>query len=110
MDKTPASVEKMMTENLIKGYAPKQVEAIIPILSFYAWKKSKLSNAYTEEQKAAFDQFEGNVAKPFFRSVISEFQNRFPHAKIVVIPDGHHYCFIAQEELVYNEMRKFLLD
>ena len=106
----PASVEKMMVENLIKGYAPKRVEAKIPILSFYALRKPKLSNAYTEEQKAAFDQFHRDVEEPFFRSLISEFQNRFPHAKIVVIPDGHHYCFIAQEELVYDEMRKFLLE
>jgi pimeloyl-ACP methyl ester carboxylesterase len=110
VDRMPASIEKMMTENLIKGYVPKRVEAKIPTLSFYAQKKPKLSNAYTEEQKAAFDQFERNIAKPFFRSLIAEFQNRFPHAKIVVIPDGHHYCFIAQEELVYGEMRKFLLD
>jgi pimeloyl-ACP methyl ester carboxylesterase len=110
VDKMPASVETMMIENLIKGYAPKRVEAKIPILSFYAWKKPKLSNVYTEEQKAAFDQFERDIAKPFLRSLISEFQNRFPHAKTVVIPDGHHYCFIAQEELVYNEMRKFLLE
>jgi hypothetical protein len=110
VDKMPASVEKMMVENLIKEYAPKRVAAKIPTLSFYAWKIPKLSNAYTEEQKAAFDQFDRNVAKPFFRSLISEFQSRFPHAKTVVIPDGHHYCFIAQEELVYDEMRKFLVE
>ncbi len=110
VDKMPASIEAMMIKNLIKEYAPKRVEANIPILSFYAWKRPKLSSVYTEEQEAAFDQFEQNVAKPFFKSLISEFQNRFPHAKVIVIPDGHHYCFIAQEELVYDEMRKFLLD
>jgi Predicted hydrolases or acyltransferases (alpha/beta hydrolase superfamily) len=110
MDKTPASVEKMMLENLINGYAPKRVEVKIPTLSFYARRKPKLSNAYTDEQKAAFDQFYREVEEPFARFLISEFQNRFPHAEIVVIPDGHHYCFIVQEELVYNEMRKFLLD
>jgi FMN-dependent NADH-azoreductase len=110
VDKMPASVEKMMVKNLVKEYAPKRVEAKIPTLSFYAWKIPKLSNAYTDEQKAAFDQFEQNVAKPFFSSLISEFQSRFPHANIVVIPDGHHYCFIAQEELVHGEMRKFLLE
>jgi pimeloyl-ACP methyl ester carboxylesterase len=110
VDRMPESVEKMMVENLIKRYAPKKVEAKIPILSFYSWKIPKLSNAYTEEQKSAFDQFERDFAKPFFRSLISEFQTRFPHAKIVVIPDGHHYCFIAQDDLVYNEMWKFLLE
>jgi pimeloyl-ACP methyl ester carboxylesterase len=110
VDKMPETVEKMMIKNLINGYAPKGVEAKIPTLSFFARKKPKLSNAYTEEQKAAFDQFNRNVEQPFFKSLISEFQDRFPHAKIVVIPDGHHYCFIAQEELVHHEMRKFLVE
>ena len=110
VDKMPESVEKMMFENLIKGYAPKRVDAKIPTLSFYAQKIPNLANVSTEEQKAAFDQFHRNVEQPFFRSLISEFQNRFPHANVVVIPDGHHYCFIAQEELVYDEMRTFLLE
>ncbi len=109
VDKMPESVYEMMVENLIKGYAPKRVEAEIPTLSIYAQKVPRLSNAYTEEQKAAFDQFHRNVEQPFFRSLIAEFQERFPQAKIIVIPDGHHYCFIAQEELVYNEMRNFLI-
>lgn len=107
VDKMLASVETMMIENLINGYAPKSMTAKIPILSFYALGKRNLS-AYTEEQKAAFDEFNRNIRQPFFKSVISEFQSRFPHAKIVEIPNGHHYCFIAQEELVYEEMSKFL--
>jgi pimeloyl-ACP methyl ester carboxylesterase len=110
VDKMTEAIETMMVENLIKGYAPKRVEAKIPILSFYARKTPKLSNAYTEEQKAAFYEFHQNVEKPFFKSIIDEFQNRFPHAKTIVIPEGHHYCFIVQEQLVYNEIRKFLLD
>ena len=43
------------------------------------------------------------------RESIELFRKNVPHARIVEIPDGHHYCFIAQEELVYEEMRKFLL-
>jgi pimeloyl-ACP methyl ester carboxylesterase len=109
VDKMPASVEKMLIENLIQGYAPKRVEAILPILCFFGDRKRKLSKDYTEEQKAAYDQYDREVRKPFFKSMIAEFQSRFPHARIVVIPNGHHYCFIAQEELVYDEMRKFLL-
>jgi pimeloyl-ACP methyl ester carboxylesterase len=110
VDRMPASVGKMMFDNLWKGYTPKKVAAKIPTLSFHALKKTNLSNAYTDEQKAVFDHFEQEIRIPFSRSLISEFQNRFPHAKTVVIPDGHHYCFMAQEELVYNEMRKFLLE
>src|SRR6186997_1132323 len=36
VDRMPASVEKMMSENLADLYAPKRVDASIPILSFYA--------------------------------------------------------------------------
>jgi hypothetical protein len=100
----------MMVENLIKGYAPKKVEAKIPTLSFFAQKIPRLSNVYSEEQKATFAQFHRDVELPFFRSLISEFQERFPHARVIVIPDGHHYCFIAQEDLVYNAMRDFLIN
>ena len=110
VDKMPTSVEKMMIENLIKGYIPKKVEAKIPNLIFYALGTPTLENGYTEEQKAAFDQYFRNVRGPILKSVISEFQNRFPHAKVVEIRDGHHYCFMVQEELVYSEMRKFLLE
>ena len=109
VDRMPATIETQMVENLVRGYAPKRVKAEIPTLSIYAQKIPKLSNAYTDEQKAVFEQFHQMVEKPFFLSLISEFQSRFPHAKIVVIPDGHHFCFIAQEDLVHNEMRKFLL-
>lgn len=109
VDKMPAAIEKMMIDNLIKGYAPKKVETAIPALIFYALGIPRLQNGYTEEQIAAYGLFWRDVRMPFFRSVISDFQNRFPHAKIVEIPDGHHYCFMIQEELVYNEMQKFLL-
>lgn len=110
VDRMPAAVEKMIVENLINAYVPKKVEAKIPILSFYGHRKRKLSDDYTEEQKAAYEQFNRDIREPFFWSIITEFQNRFPHAKIVVIPGGHHYCFIAREELVYREMRNFLLE
>jgi pimeloyl-ACP methyl ester carboxylesterase len=109
VDKMPSSVEKMIVENLITGYAPKKVEAIIPTLCFFGKRKRKLTDDYTVEQKAAFEQFYRDVNEPFFRSVIAEFQTRFPHAEVVIIPDGHHYCFIAHEDLVYEEMRRFLL-
>lgn len=110
IERMPESVAEMMFENLWNGYVPKRANAKIPILSFYALGTPKQSNAYTEEQKASFDQYFQYERNPFYMSLVSEFRNRFPHAKIMVIPDGHHFCFIAQEELVYDEMRKFLLE
>ena len=110
VDRMPALVEKAIVENLIKGYAPKRVEAPIPMLCFYGQRRRQLSDAYTAEQKAAFEIFIREVRDPYFNSIMAEFQSRFPQAKIVVIPGGHHYCFIAQEQQVYEEMRKFLLE
>jgi len=110
VDRMPAAVENMMVERLINEYAPKKVEAKIPTLSFFAPRTPQLSSVYTEEQRAAFYAFHRNISEPFARSLIYEFRGRFPHARIIVIPEGHHYCFIAQEDLVYGEMREFLLD
>jgi len=109
VDKMPASVEKAMVENLVNEYTPKKVETEIPILSFYGKRKRKMTDEFTEEQKNAYEDFHRDVIEPFFQYMVDEFQGRFPHAKIVVIPDGHHYCFMAEEELVHDEMRKFLL-
>jgi pimeloyl-ACP methyl ester carboxylesterase len=108
VDRMPKTIEKTIIDTLHE-YVPKKVEARIPTLSFYALGKIRLSDYYTDEQKALFDQFFLKVRLPFVKSLISEFQSRFPHARIVEIPDGHHYCFIAQEEIVYDEMRNFLL-
>ena len=110
VDKMPATVENMIVQNLIKEYSPKRVSAIIPTLYFIGQRKPNLTDEYTEEQKAAYEQFHKDVIEPFFWSIIADFQSRFPHAKIIVIPNGHHYCFIAQPELVHEEMRRFLLD
>jgi pimeloyl-ACP methyl ester carboxylesterase len=110
VDRMPASIEKMMVENLINQYAPKEVKATIPTLSIYAKRKQKLTDEYTEEQKAVYETFHRDVIEPFFNHMVAEFQSRFPHARIIIIPNGHHYCFMAQDELVHGEMRKFLLE
>lgn len=110
VDRMPADVEKMLVQNLIKEYVPKKVNATLPTLLFLGQRKRKLTDDYTDEQKAAYEKFIREVRDPFFSSIVAEFRSRFPHAKIVIIPGGHHYCFIAQEELVSNEMREFLLE
>jgi hypothetical protein len=54
----------------------------------------------------------GSTWKPerWTRESIELFRQNVPHAKVIEIPQGHHYCFIEQEELVYEEMRAFLLE
>ncbi|MBP7686622.1 MAG: alpha/beta hydrolase [Thermoflexales bacterium] len=110
VDRMPAYVEQALVKNLIQDYAPRKVTALIPTLCFYGQRRRTLTDEYTVEQKAAFEVFIRDVRDPFFKSIIAEFQSRFPQARIVVIPDGHHYCFIAQAEQVEAEMWKFLLD
>ena len=110
VDRMPAYVEQAIVKNLITDYAPKRVEAQIPTLCFYGQRQRELTDEYTAEQKTAYEVFIREVRDPFFKSIIAEFQSRFPLAKIVVIPGGHHYCFIAQEQQVYEEMRQFLLE
>jgi hypothetical protein len=64
----------------------------------------------TEEQRAEVREFFETISDAWIRQNIERFQQLVPHAWITVIPAGHHYCFIKEEELVYNEMRKFLLE
>jgi hypothetical protein len=49
------------------------------------------------------------VALPGFHALMADFQSRFPQARIVVIPGGHHDCFMTEAELVETEMRRCLL-
>ena len=69
-----------------------------------------LSSDYmSPEQQAQVIEYFKNIQPVIQREGIEQFRRDVPHAKIIEIPKGHHYCFIKQEELVYNEMRKFLL-
>ena len=110
VDRMPEYVATMMTEHLIAGYAPKRVQAVIPTLFFIGNRKRTRFEGYTAEQIAAYETFDREVREPFLREIVAEFQGRFRHAKTIVIPGGHHYCFMAQEQLVYDEMNKFLLE
>jgi pimeloyl-ACP methyl ester carboxylesterase len=46
---------------------------------------------------------------PFQRECIDQFRREIPHAKIVEIPHGHHYCFLEHADVVFEEMNRFLL-
>lgn len=108
VDRMPEDVETLFKNTLVK-YVPIEIKARVPILSFHALSKTRVPDYVTDEQRQLACQYDQDVRLPFRKGLIREFQNRFPHAKIIEIPDGHHYCFIAQEEFVFEEMRKFLL-
>jgi non-heme chloroperoxidase len=95
------------------SYSPEYSNIQVPVLSFFAIPDGSdfLSSAYlTEEQKAQILDFVKTVLLPDRKKYIEQFQRKMPQAKIVEIPNGHHYCFIKQEEIVFDEMRKFLLE
>ncbi len=84
-----------------------------PLLSIFALLDGTdfLSSDYmSAEQKAqVLDFFKSRLA-PYIERSINQFQRAMPQARVSVIPHGHHYCFLKHEEIVYDEMRRFLLE
>ena len=105
------TISKALNDTL-NSYQPEDSKIQAPLLSIYAINSSDyyLSPDYmTEEQKDLVIEYFDRVRPPLQRELIAQFQRDVPHARIVEIPNGHHYCFIKHEELVSDEMRKFLL-
>ncbi len=96
----------------LNSYTPEDSKIQCPVLNIYANKDVEyyVSPDYmTEEQKELLTEYFDTVRPPLQRELIEQFQRSVPHAKIVEISKGHHYCFIKHEELVFDEMRRFLL-
>jgi non-heme chloroperoxidase len=112
MDKM-SEAEFKAINNTVDSYAPEYSKIRAPMLSFFALQDGSAflsSECMTEEQKALVMFFFKTVRQPYTRQYIEQFQHTVSHAKVVVIPNGHHYCFIKHEELVYEEMSKFLVE
>jgi pimeloyl-ACP methyl ester carboxylesterase len=110
--KRTAAITKAFAD-LLDTYVPEDTKIQAPVLNIYAIRDNTyfVYPAYmTEEQQAQVVEYHDTVLQPYYRFCIEQFRRNVPHAKIVEIPSGHHYCFIQQEELVFNEMRTFLLD
>jgi len=95
----------------LRSYIPEDSKIQAPVLSFYAIDSAGdyPSDYMTEEQKALVIEYFDKVRPPLQQELIEQFRRSVPHARIVEIPNGHHICFIKNEELVFDEMRKFLL-
>jgi pimeloyl-ACP methyl ester carboxylesterase len=99
--------------DMLTSYVPEDSKINSPALAFYSFSKgvNTISEEWmTDEQKAELLNHVETRENLWTRENIERFQRNVPHAKIIEIPRGHHYCFIQQEELVYQEMRKFLLE
>jgi len=109
-------IEKMSDElhgtiiSSLRDYVPEESTIRVPVLSFYAIWDDLLPDYLTDEQKALAAEFHKTVRLPVQRECIAQFRQNVPHAKVVEILQGNHYCFIKHAELVYEEMRNFLLE
>lgn len=95
------------------GYVLEDSKIKAPTLAFYALSKglNTISDDWmTEEQKMGLKNHVLTKEDAWTRDSIQQFRRNVPQAKIIEIPRGHHYCFIMQEQLVYEEMRDFLLN
>jgi pimeloyl-ACP methyl ester carboxylesterase len=110
VDKMPDSIDRAISDTL-STYAPEYEQILAPTLAIYAIKKNTYYVApdyMTPEQQAEMIEFFDNIAQPWNRHSMEQFRQAVPHARIVEIPEGHHYCFIQQEYPVFREMIAFL--
>jgi hypothetical protein len=63
----------------------------------------------TEDEQAQVRKFFATIRLDWLQASIEKFRRNVPHARIVTIPHGHHYCFIKNRDLVFEEMLRFLL-
>ncbi len=106
-EKDTSSIAKQMIDGA-NGYNPQKANIQVPVLSFVAISNPIPPEFYTKEQKKLMFEFHHEKWMPFKKKEMNMFINDIPQAKVIEIPESHHYCFITQEEFIYNEMRKFL--
>ena len=112
IDRMSDAISQAITDTLT-SYVLEDSKIKAPALAFFALSKgaNTLSDEWmTDQQRAEILNHVETRENSWTRESIELFQRNVPDAKIVEIPDGHHYCFIEQEELVYEEMRKFMLE
>ena len=110
VDRMSDAVSEALNETL-RSYVLEDSKIKAPALAFFALSKglNTISKEWmTDEQQTALAEHVESRENAWTRESIELFRRNVPHARIVEIPDGHHYCFIEQGELVYEEMRSFL--
>jgi hypothetical protein len=110
IDKMTDAINKALMDTLT-SYVSEDAQIKAPTLSFLTINKGiwyLSADWMREEQKAQVMEHFETTATIYDRECIELFRRNVPHAKIIEIPQGHHYCFIKHEELVCEEMRKFL--
>jgi pimeloyl-ACP methyl ester carboxylesterase len=112
IDRMSDAISQAIMDTLT-SYLPEDSNIKAPALAFFVLSKgvNSISDEWmTDQQKAEILNHVETKENYWTNESIELFRKNVPHAKIVEIPDGHHYCFIEQEGLVYEEMRTFLLE
>lgn len=112
VDRMSDEISKAIMDTLT-SYVLEDSKIQIPTLAFFSLSKGLNSISHewmTLEQQEEIRTHVETRENSWTRESIEQFHRNVPHARIVEIPRGHHYCFIQQEELVYEEMRAFLLN
>jgi len=112
VDRMSDAISKSITDTLT-SYVPEDSKITAPTLAFFAMSKGTYSISddwMTDEQKAQLMNHFETTENSWTRENIQQFRQNVPHAIIIEVPQGHHYCFIKQDELAYDEMWKFLLE
>lgn len=104
-----SSIMRQLMEDAT-AYSPEHVIIKVPVLCFEVVSTPIRPSYFSEEQKRAADEFNQTQWMPFKRQESAQFRQDIPQVKLIEIPNGHHACFISDEDLVYAEMRKFLLE
>ncbi len=105
--------ETAAIQQSLRSYSPEYRSLQVPVLSFFCTLNASdyLSpETMTEEQQAQVRDYYRTKRQPYILEWVERFKNMVPHARVVLIPNGHHYCFIRHEGLVIQEMRRFLLE
>jgi hypothetical protein len=111
IDRMSDEISKALTD-MMTNYVLEDARIKAPTLAFFVLSKglNTLSDEWmTDEEREEIRKHVETRENAWTRESIELFQRNVPHAKIIEIPEGHHYCFIEQEELVYKEMKRFLL-
>jgi hypothetical protein len=106
-----SDAESAALRTCIRGYTPEFASLKMRVLSIFCIHDGHdfLSHEWmTPAQQSQVVEYFENTTKPYTRKRIAEFRSMLPHGRVVEIPNGNHYCFIQQEQLVVDEMRMFL--
>jgi pimeloyl-ACP methyl ester carboxylesterase len=95
----------------ITAYEPEDEKIKAPMLSFFAFQDADFfisPETMNKEQQEQVIEFFKTARLAWFHKSVALFRRNAPHARIVEIPHCNHYCFIYQEELVFEEMSNLI--